>query len=215
MYPADCEYWEKQSLAWRTGPHSIFGASESVRIDLRPHCVRRVLGLWLNICDPGYEEAGCSSALAFRDELLAKDWPDSERIAARLGMPSKDVAEYVHRLQTDGIIFGVWNEPRRRYVYPDFQFDHEGHALPDIANAARDSSGPRHKKRWMGSRVVVLRVVPAARWCETGRRLCGRSEACDRRSDRPVQKTEGGCMVTRAKRLRLWGKRRKNGRLAF
>ncbi|CAD6563128.1 hypothetical protein ACFQ3P_41890 [Paraburkholderia sabiae] len=133
MHHTDPEHAEKQSLAWRTGMHSIFGDGRNIRVDLCQHCLRRVLGLWLQISEPPSEDERRAFSQAFRDELLARDWPDSERVAARLGVSSQDAAAYVHRLRTERIILGVWSRPRRRYVYPDFQFDREGRPIPDVA----------------------------------------------------------------------------------
>ncbi|MEM5341464.1 hypothetical protein [Paraburkholderia azotifigens] len=133
MPHTDPEHAEKQSLAWQTGANSIFGDGKHVRIDLCQHCVRSVLGQWLSISEPATEADQRAFALAFRDRLLAKDWPDSAQIGARLCVSAREAAAYVHRLRTEGIIFGVWSEPRQRYVYPDFQFDREGRPVPDMA----------------------------------------------------------------------------------
>jgi hypothetical protein len=51
----------------------------------------------------------------------------------RPGVSAQDAPAYVHRLRTEGVIFGVWSEPRRRYIHPDFQFDRDGRPIPDVA----------------------------------------------------------------------------------
>jgi hypothetical protein len=73
------------------------------------------------------------AAIAFRNELLARNWPDGKSVAALLGM-AVDVAnpnQYAYRLRRNGTLFGVWSPSERSYRYPDFQFEH-GMLRPEV-----------------------------------------------------------------------------------
>ncbi|CAD6548242.1 hypothetical protein ACFQ3P_40930 [Paraburkholderia sabiae] len=140
---------EKQSLAWRTGAHSVFGDRKNVRIDLCQHCVRDVLGAWLKISDRPTEDDVRASRSGFNADLLARRWPDSTRVAARLGVSPEEAPAYVYRLRADGLILGVWSSSRDRYVYPDFQFDRAGRPYPVVARLlAILPDGGWHKGGW-------------------------------------------------------------------
>lgn len=63
-------------------------------------------------------------SIDFRDELLAKDWPDGRRVAERAGVsPGNNPNRYTEQLRSTGAMLAVWSAPERIYRYPDFQFN--------------------------------------------------------------------------------------------
>lgn len=74
-----------------------------------------------------------NAALDFRDELLGMNWPDNIEVARRAGQPvSTDAGEFAARARAAGTLLGVWNAPRREFVYPAFQFDQSGKPRPEV-----------------------------------------------------------------------------------
>ncbi|WP_244106597.1 hypothetical protein [Paraburkholderia phenazinium] len=70
-----------------------------------------------------------NTAIAFRDELLANDWPDDARAAVLTGaLPDRDPAGHTRDLRVSGALLGVWSRVRHGYLYPQFQF-HAGGGL--------------------------------------------------------------------------------------
>jgi hypothetical protein len=79
----------------------------------------------------GEVTADQNAKIAFRDELLAKGWPDSHLVAKRSGVLGKpNQAPYVSGLRSRKKILGVWSTPAQTFVHPDFQFDEFGKARP-------------------------------------------------------------------------------------
>ncbi|PMS14461.1 hypothetical protein C0Z18_31395 [Trinickia dabaoshanensis] len=74
----------------------------------------------------------------FRDELLAKDWPDDLRLAkmARLSH-SENIERFAARLRSNGTLFGVWVAHEHAFRYPDVQFDVLGNVKPEVADLLR------------------------------------------------------------------------------
>lgn len=73
------------------------------------------------------------AALDFRNELLRNRWPDDLVVGKAMGFPEADVARYLASARAEGLLVGVWSEPRRRFVYPDFQFDRAGRVRPEVS----------------------------------------------------------------------------------
>ncbi|MFL9866635.1 hypothetical protein PQR67_20875 [Paraburkholderia fungorum] len=72
-------------------------------------------------------------SIDFRDELLARDWPDGKRVAEIAGIqPSSNPDRYAAQLRSSGAMLGVWSAPQRTHRYPDFQFDSDGALRPEV-----------------------------------------------------------------------------------
>lgn len=74
-------------------------------------------------------------AIAFRNQLLSRNWPDGRRVAEMAGAGSKsNPHQYAARLRTNGSLLGVWVAGERTYRHPDFQFDALGSVRPAVAD---------------------------------------------------------------------------------
>ena len=77
-------------------------------------------------------------AIDFRDELLAKNWPDDKCIVEMAGVRLETTAHYyVAHLRAIGALLGVWVAGDRSFRYPDFQFDFHGRLRPEISDLLR------------------------------------------------------------------------------
>ena len=75
------------------------------------------------------------AAIEFRNELLAKNWPDGKRVAEMAGAGSvSNPHQYAARLRLKGELLGVWVATERAYRHPDFQFDIHGALRPEVAD---------------------------------------------------------------------------------
>jgi hypothetical protein len=73
------------------------------------------------------------AAIDFRNELLAKGWPDGKRVAEMAGTSvGKNPSQYAARLRSNGSLLGVWDAPERTFRHPDFQFDKHGQLRPEV-----------------------------------------------------------------------------------
>lgn len=78
-------------------------------------------------------ETAVNVALDFRDELLAKNWPDDSEVARLAGLSADaDAGEFGARARAGRILLGIWSAPRRAFVYPAFQFDQSGKPRPEV-----------------------------------------------------------------------------------
>ncbi|MFP3606071.1 hypothetical protein [Paraburkholderia sp. SIMBA_053] len=74
-------------------------------------------------------------AIALRNELLAKNWPDGKRVAEIVGAASRsNPHQYAARLRANAALLGVWVAAERTYRHPDFQFDDNGVLHPALAD---------------------------------------------------------------------------------
>jgi hypothetical protein len=74
-------------------------------------------------------------SIDFRDELLAKDWPDGKRVAESAGVrPGNNLDRYTGHLRSIGALLAVWSAPERIYRYPDFQFDSSGALRAEVSD---------------------------------------------------------------------------------
>jgi hypothetical protein len=79
-------------------------------------------------------ETSSQASIDFRDELLAKNWPDDQGVAELTGVLSgPEAGQYASRARAAGELLGVWCAPRRAFIYPDFQFDRWGKPRPHVA----------------------------------------------------------------------------------
>jgi hypothetical protein len=102
------------------------------------------------------------ASIEFRDELLAHNWPDDDRVCAVTGAQKGDCGRsYVSALRAEGRILGVWSPDRRSFFYPDFQFDQRGCIRPEVAqllNVLPDCDDPGGWRRafWLYSPHALL-----------------------------------------------------------
>ncbi|QIE22135.1 hypothetical protein SBC2_01440 [Caballeronia sp. SBC2] len=74
------------------------------------------------------------AAIDFRNELLAKNWPDGKRVAEMAATGSvSNPHQYAARLRSNGELLGVWVATERAYRHPDFQFDIHGALRAEVA----------------------------------------------------------------------------------
>jgi len=66
------------------------------------------------------------AAIAFRDELLARGWPNSTEVAQLNGTQAGNSSQWASDKRRAGELLGVWSASTREYVHPDFQFDKNG-----------------------------------------------------------------------------------------
>lgn len=79
--------------------------------------------------------ASHEAAIEFRNELLAKNWPDGKRVAKMAGSRSgSNPHQYAARLRSGGGLLGVWVATERTYRHPDFQFDSHGGVRPEVSD---------------------------------------------------------------------------------
>lgn len=82
------------------------------------------------------------AAIKFRNELLAKGWPDGKRVAEMAGdSPGKNPAQYAACLRASGALLGVWDALHCTFRHPDFQFDAHGKVLPEVAQLLKALPG--------------------------------------------------------------------------
>ncbi|WP_144021234.1 hypothetical protein [Caballeronia sordidicola] len=77
-------------------------------------------------------------SIDFRDELLAKNWLDDQRVFEMTGTrPKANAHHYAAHLRVAGALLGVWVARNRSFRYPDFQF-HTQHGLrPEVSDLLR------------------------------------------------------------------------------
>jgi len=74
-------------------------------------------------------------AIAFRNELLSRNWPDGKRVAEMAGAGSRsNPHQYAARQRSNGALLGVWVAAERTYRHPEFQFDAHGAIRPAVAD---------------------------------------------------------------------------------
>lgn len=107
-------------------------------------------------------ELDTTVAIEFRNELLARDWPDDRRVARLTGNTTgPEGATYAIQARASGVLLGLWSERLRGFVYPDFQFDHVGAIrkyIPELlAVLPRDNDhGGWRRTFWLYSPHVLL-----------------------------------------------------------
>ena len=88
-------------------------------------------------------------AIAFRNELLAREWPDDRRVAKLTGNTAgPEGAAYVTQARARGALLGVWSERLHGFVYPDFQFDRGGAIRKDVARLLAVLPGDNDHGGW-------------------------------------------------------------------
>ncbi|TDR38440.1 hypothetical protein DFR29_121112 [Tahibacter aquaticus] len=65
-----------------------------------------------------------------REQLLARGWPTAQDLAELL--TGHGLTPDVAALRESGALLGAWSAADRAFVYPDCQFDREGHLLSAI-----------------------------------------------------------------------------------
>jgi hypothetical protein len=102
------------------------------------------------------------AAIDFRNQLLAKKWPDGKRVAELAGAQiGTNPNQYAARLRSQGWLFGVWSTQDRSYIHPDFQFDRLGMVRPEIADLLtilpdKDDRGGWQRAFWLYSPHALL-----------------------------------------------------------
>ena len=90
-----------------------------------------------------------AASINFRDELLAKEWPDDNRVAELAGvLPGQEGAAYTIQARAKGTLLGVWSVPLRGFVYPAFQFDHSGTLRTEVAELLAVLPGDNDRGGW-------------------------------------------------------------------
>jgi len=86
-------------------------------------------------------------AIAFRNELLSKNWPDGKRVAEMAGAGSRsNPHQYAARQRSNGALLGVWVAAERTYRHPDFQFDAHGGIRPAVTELLKVLPGDEEDK---------------------------------------------------------------------
>lgn len=81
-------------------------------------------------------------AIAFRDELLSRGWPDAPQVTARCGIATQDNdIDYATNARASGTLLGVWVAVEGVYRYPDFQFDSQGTVRPAVSDLLKALPG--------------------------------------------------------------------------
>ncbi|MFM0371056.1 hypothetical protein [Paraburkholderia aspalathi] len=109
---------------------------------------------------PGHVE---KAALDFRDELLAKNWPDAAQVAllARWPVTQEEATGYASELCKQGMLLGVWAVAIHAFVYPMFQFDGNGQIRPEVTDLlsilpSEEDRGGWRRAFWLYSPHVLL-----------------------------------------------------------
>ena len=71
-------------------------------------------------------------AEARRATLLAQGWPTSTEAGVRAGKASSNPGQWAKDARDAGRLLGVWDESRRTFIHPDFQFAPDGSLLPEM-----------------------------------------------------------------------------------
>lgn len=71
-------------------------------------------------------------AEARRATLLAQGWPTSSEAGVRAGKASSNPGQWAKDARDAGRLLGVWDESRRTFIHPDFQFAPDGSLLPEV-----------------------------------------------------------------------------------
>jgi len=80
------------------------------------------------------QEPPTATAIDFRDELLAKGWPDDHGVAGLTGENSgPESTTCAAQARARGALLGVWSVRLQGFIYPDFQFDHLGTIRQEVA----------------------------------------------------------------------------------
>lgn len=88
-------------------------------------------------------------AINFRDELLRNCWPDDCRVARSIDAPlTADARAFLADARATGVLLGVWSEPLRGFVYPDFQFDRFGKLRPGVSKLLMMLPGDDDRGGW-------------------------------------------------------------------
>jgi len=80
-------------------------------------------------------EPATTAAIEFRNELLAKGWPDDHRLAELVAKaPGMEAATYLTQVRMSGALLGVWSESHHAFLYPDFQFARSGALRTEVVD---------------------------------------------------------------------------------
>lgn len=71
-------------------------------------------------------------AEARRATLLAQGWPTSTEAGARAGKATSNPGQWARDARNAGRLLGVWDENRRTFIHPDFQFAPDGSLRPEV-----------------------------------------------------------------------------------
>lgn len=72
------------------------------------------------------EQAAINAALAVRDELLDASWPSAVELAPLLKRHTDEARAWLLDEHKHGRILAVWSKRDADFVFPSFQFNHEG-----------------------------------------------------------------------------------------
>ncbi len=95
------------------------------------------------------------AAVAWREHLLALNWPTSADVGDRLGSGSvSNAGQYASQLRKRGKLLGVWSAKDGTYRHPDFQFDASGQLRPRLAELLsliddKDDAGGWRRAFWL------------------------------------------------------------------
>lgn len=97
---------------------------------------------------PAHEQA-TAAAIEFRDELLAKGWPDDHGVAGLTGKGAgPEATTCTTHARAMGALLGVWSVRLHGFVYPDFQFNHSGAIRQEVAELLAVLPGDNDGSGW-------------------------------------------------------------------
>jgi hypothetical protein len=69
---------------------------------------------------------------ASREAFLDRNWPTSEELSTKWGVPLESGTQFMSQLRRERKIFGVWSPRHNTYVHPTFQFRNQ---IADVQTA--------------------------------------------------------------------------------
>ena len=82
----------------------------------------------------GTGASALEASFDFRDRLLAYNWPDESTLPGPANMSfGADAKSDLTLMRNGGVLLGVWSASREHFLYPDFQFDDDGHLIPEVS----------------------------------------------------------------------------------
>jgi len=77
---------------------------------------------------------GFEAATDLLARLLANNWPDESKLLGLVKTSYGADAKYALTLmRSGGVLLGVWSALHQRFLYPDFQFNNDGHLIPEVS----------------------------------------------------------------------------------
>ena len=96
-----------------------------------------------------HPESASTAAIAFRDELLERGWPDEHQVAELASnVADLEAATYVIQARASGALLGVWSAPGHCFIYPDFQFNRSGSIRREVVELLAVLPGEGDRGGW-------------------------------------------------------------------